>query len=454
MNLSEFVTNIHQLGGKSLLVGGAVIDSILNIPVKDWDIEVHGISLSDLKNFLASNNISFQEVGKKFGVLTCTLQEISVDLSIPRRENNIGIGHKDFQIELDPNMSIEEAAMRRDLTINSMAKDLFTGELHDPFNGMKDLREGRIKAINPETFVEDQLRVLRIMQLLPRKGKFVDTDTLFLCKTLVHDFVPDVFVEDKLVRKGTIPRERLFEEFTKLLLKANKPSLGLNFLKESTWLVHFPELAVLIECEQNQEWHPEGDVWNHTLMVVDNAATLRDQVPEKDRLAFMFGALLHDMGKPVTTTSDLRSPGHDAKGVFVARRFMERLTNNVDLIEKVCNLVRFHMIPGQLDRDEAKKSSWKRLHNRSDLNLLGFLSKCDSAGRTGRSLNDPHSPSERCWELLEEFGVEPIKPLVMGKDLINLGLKPGPQFGKILSQLYEAQIEDETLSKEDLIKLI
>lgn len=441
MTLLKLVTEIHNLGGKCLLVGGAVIDSILGLEIKDWDIEIHGLSLEDIETFLWSHNIKCDLVGKAFGIIKCKLDDLEVDLSIPRKENKIGVGHKDFQVELDHTMTPKEAARRRDLTINSMYKDLYTEELVDPFGGYKDLMNGRIKATDPDTFIEDPLRVLRIMQLLPRKAKFVEESTLWLCRNMVHEFIH-------------LPKERVFEEFNKLLLKASKPSVGLQFLRDSFWLVHFPELYTLIGCEQNPEWHPEGDVWNHTLMVVDNAAKIRDLIPEEDRLAFMYGALLHDVGKVVTTDVNLRSPGHANKGVFVARRFMERLTNNVDLIEKVCNLVEFHMHPGDLHRGNGKRSSWKRLHNNSNLNLLGWLSKCDSSGRTGRSLDDPHPPSELCWSFLEEFGEEPIPALVMGRDLIELGLKPGPEFGIILSKLYEFQLEDDTLTKKDLIKLI
>lgn len=446
MTLEQFAKEIHLIGGKSLLIGGAVIDSILGLEIKDWDIEIYGLSLKKLEAFLSSHHIKCDIVGKSFGVIKCKLDNLEVDLSLPRRENKIGVGHKAFQVELDHTMTPEEAARRRDLTINSMYKDLYTGRLIDPFEGFQDLMDGKIKATNPTTFVEDPLRVLRIMQLLPRKGKFVDPKTLNLCRSLVKTF-------------NFLSKERVFEEFNKLLLKADKPSMGLNFLWNVGWIQHFPELEALIGCEQNPEWHPEGDVWIHTLMVVDNAAKLRNQIPEQDRLPFMYGCLLHDCGKPSTTKEDYTAYGHDKEGVKVARRFMERLTNNIDLIDKVCNLVRYHMSPGHFvgKTKNAKPSAWRRLHNKSNLILLGHLHHADSASSGGRQLEDECPGRDLCFEyhkkLKEISNANGIKALVMGRDLIKLGLTPGPEFGHILSKLYEMQIE-ENLSKDELLNKI
>ena len=222
-------------------------------------------------------------VGKAFGVLKTVIQDIEIDLSVPRRENKVGIGHKGFEVELDMAMTPLEAGRRRDLTINSMYLNMHNGELVDPFNGLDDLQNGILRATDYNTFVEDPLR----------------------------EKMTDEFYE--------LPAERVFSEWEKLLLKADKPSMGLQFLRDCGWLKHFPELNDLIGCPQNPIWHPEGDVWVHTCMVIDQAAKLRDQLPNSDwRLAFMFGALLHDVGKPSTTTPDLRAYGHDAAGVPIA----------------------------------------------------------------------------------------------------------------------------------------
>ena len=249
--LKNIVKAIEKANGKCLLIGGGVIDTILNIPVKDWDIEVYGLSYNDLLELLTvfgKPNL----VGKSFGIIKVTVNNIDFDFSIPRIENRVGVGHKGFIVELKPELTPKEAALRRDITINSMYIDLHNGELIDPFNGQEDLFNGVIRVTNSATFTEDPLRVLRIMQILPRKGRIVDANTIELCKTMINEF-------------DLLPKERVFEEFKKLLLKAKMPSLGLQFLKDCGWIIHFPELEALIGCKQHPKWHPEGDVWAHTL---------------------------------------------------------------------------------------------------------------------------------------------------------------------------------------------
>jgi len=445
MNLETFLLKIKAAGGTAMLIGGAVIDTLNNRPVKDWDIEVYHLDLQKLEELLMELGLKFDAVGKSFGVIKTKLmvngELVDIDLSIPRKENKIGVGHKDFQILLDPNMTFQEAGRRRDLTINAMGENLHTGEIVDPFNGLEDLKNGIIRVTDEATFVEDPLRVLRIMQLLPRKGKVVEPKTLQLCRRMVNEFTH-------------LPKERIFDEFCKLLLKAEKPSVGFEFLRASGWIVHFPELHNLIGCPQNPEWHPEGDVWIHTMMVVDNAARLRADVPEEWRLAFMFGTLLHDIGKPDTTVLPLcTAHGHDQVGAELSKVFMDRITNNKCLTENVESIVRFHMRPGQLFRSKAGKPAWRRLHNKFRLDILGWMSKADSSGRTGRSIEDKHEPSEKCFTLFETLGEKAIPPIVQGRDLIALGMTPGVEFRSILKEAYELQMEGLDDAKEILSEL-
>ena len=445
--MREFLSKIEESGGIAMLVGGAVIDVIQGLPIKDWDIEVYRLDMTAIESILTDLDLTFDAVGKSFGVLKTRMmiegELVEIDISIPRSENKTGVGHKDFQVTLNPNMTPLEAGRRRDLTINSMYKNLHTGEIVDPFNGLEDLRNGIIRVTDETTFVEDPLRVLRIMQLLPRKGKTVDLHTIELCRSMVDEFVH-------------LPKERVFEEFCKLLLKTERPSLGFEFLRESGWIIHFPELNALIDCPQNPKWHPEGDVWIHTMLVVDNAAKLRHNLPEDLQLAYMFGALLHDIGKPDTTVLPLcTAHGHDRVGAELSKVFLNRLTDNKKLIENVENIVRLHMLPGQLYTSQAKESGWKRLHNKLRLDVLGWISKADSSGRTGRSIEDIHEVSETCFEYFSTFGEKAIEPIVKGRDLIAIGLEPGPQFKPILDRAYELQIEgmddvSEILSSLDL----
>lgn len=431
---------IKQNGGVAMLIGGAVIDTLKGLPLKDVDIEVYGLTYAQLVLLIEELDLPCNSVGKSFGVIKTTISGIEIDISIPRRENKIGIGHTGFEVSLDEKMTPAEAGKRRDLTINSLYKNLHSGEIVDPFNGLEDLKNGIIRATNEKTFIEDPLRVLRIMQLLPRKGKEVAEDTMKLCQSMVTTF-------------KELPSERVFVEWEKLLLKADKPSTGLEFLKTSGWIIHFPELNDLIGCPQNPVWHPEGDVWIHTNMVLDNAAKLRHLIPEEWRLAYMFGALLHDVGKPITTTPDLKSHGHDTAGIEISETFLKRISSDKDLINKVTTIVGLHMLAGQLYSSQAKKGAWKRLHNKCRLDILGWQSKADSAGRTGRDvITDEHKASEKCFELFKEFGETEIPALVQGRDLIALGLKPSGKFKTILNECYEKQLDG--LSKEAIIESI
>lgn len=435
--LESIINKIGSTGGTAMLIGGGVIDSIKERGVKDWDIEVYGISMKTLIGVLEGFGTP-NLVGKSFGVIKLNMDGEDYDFSLPRRDNKNGIGHKGFTVEVDPTMTPREAGRRRDLTINSMYLNLHTMELIDPFGGLKDLNEGVIRVTDVNTFVEDPLRVMRIMQLLPRKGKVVSSETIDLCKSMVDTF-------------DELPKERLFVEWEKLLMKSNKPSMGLDFLRDSGWLINFPILYSLIGCPQNPEWHPEGDVYNHTCMVIDNAAVLRDKVEKGWQLAHMFGCLLHDVGKPSTTVLPMcTAHGHDTAGVPLAEKFMRQITNNTLLIERVKLIVELHMRAGQLHRSGAKDSAWKKLHNKCRLDILGMVSKADSAGRTGRSIHDKHKVSELCFEWFDTLGATKIVPLVQGRDLIKLGLKPGPQFSKILKEAFSMQIEG--ISKERILR--
>jgi len=435
--LESIVEDIAEKGGASYLVGGAVIDSIQGRAAKDWDIEVYKLSISELEKVLSGYG-SPNLVGQSFGIIKLKFEDVEYDFSVPRRENKIGLKHQDFNIELRPDIAPEEAALRRDLTINSMYIDLSSMDIVDPYHGLDDLNSGIIRHTSYK-FSEDPLRVLRIMQLLPRKGRVVAPETMDLCRALVNQY-------------STLPAERVFEEWNKLLMKAEKPSVGMDFLADSGWIVHYPELNSLRTTAQNPDWHAEGSVWNHTQMVVDCASLLKQYIPEEWKKPFMYGALLHDAGKPATTTKDLKSHGHDQAGVPLAKSFMQRITAEKELADRVLNIVEYHMAPGDLSRSNAKDSAWKRLHNKIPLNIIAYMSKADAGGRAGSSLNDYHEPSEKALRFFEEYGAEPIPPVLMGKHLIEAGYEPGPIIGKLLKKAYEIQIEEKIDDEEELLK--
>ncbi len=428
MFIPPFIQTIKDAGGRCLLVGGAVIDHINNLPIKDWDIEVYGLNYETLLSLMEEFG-SPHIVGKAFGVIKITIDGIDYDLSIPRKENRIGKGNKDFLCELHPDMTPAEAAKRRDLTINSMYVDLNTREIIDPYKGMNDLKKGIIRVTNRETFKEDPLRVLRIMQILPRKGKKVAPDTLKLCREMIHEF-------------PHLSKERVMEEWKKLLLRADKPSMGLEFLRQSLWIQWFPELQALIGCNQNPLHHPEGDVWKHTLMAIDAAAELKKQLPEEWHLPFMFGMLLHDTGKPGTTNPDtLKSHGHDKLGAEKAKTFMRRISDEKELIERTTAITELHMQPGFLYKGKAKHAAWRRLHNKLRLDVLALVARADAMASGGINVESKFKAGELAMEFFQKLGDKPIAPVLQGRHLIEAGYQPERQFTIMLNKAYEYQLD-------------
>lgn len=469
-------TKIATAGGNPLLVGGAVIDMLQGKSPKDFDIEVFGINYEQLLE--AVREYSPETVGKAFGVIKIRVGDLDLDLSLPRRDSKSGQGHKGFTVEVDPGMNIREAARRRDFTINAMSMDILTGDIHDPFGGQTDLANGILRVVDPETFVEDPLRALRAMQLLARKAKVVAPESMSLIRSMSDQFT-------------SLPKERVYEEFKKLLMKADKPSVGLEFLAQSGWMVHFPELTAMQGCEQKEDWHPEGDVWTHACLAADAAASIRHLVPEHQREAFMFGTFLHDAGKPATTITRkmiveqhpvaikaaesakkpleemlLTAHGHDVAGVEPATRFMNRITNATELTKLVAGIVELHMQPGNLQRGQGASGAYARLHRKmlsvgGDLALIGRVCQCDACA-TGRNRSlksgEPdweHKSSQILFEHVTMFEERKmVEPKVMGRDLIALGMKPGIQFRALLEKALEIQDNNPNLTKEDILKLL
>lgn len=445
----------HSPRVQANLVGGAVVDLIRGTTPKDFDIEVFGISWDNLLS-IASSLGKANEVGKSFGIIKLVLPSgLDVDLSIPRRDS------KTVGVTLDSDMSVSEAAKRRDFTINSLAMDLRTGEIIDPFGGRRDLEEGVLRATDEALFQDDPLRGLRAMQLLARKAKSIDPRTMQIIKGMKGEY-------------GSLAQARVLEEWRKLLLKADKPSIGLDFLQESGWLELYPELAALVNLPQHPEWHPEGDVWVHTRQIADAAAKVRHLVPEEQREAFMFGTLLHDVGKATTTVTAemvakgefpkerlLTSHGHDSVGRKPARAFTEKMGMSKKTTALTEELVGSHMKPYGLMAGNAKKGAYSRLARDlqlvgGDLTLLSRVCQCDACA-TGKvrgftSAGEPdwdHQTSKNLLSWADEFGDTPQVPLVQGRDLMALGLKPGPGFTPLLNKALDMQ--EAGLSREDIL---
>jgi tRNA nucleotidyltransferase (CCA-adding enzyme) len=429
---------VSDAGGRALLVGGCVRDALMGQQPKDWDLELYGIESSRLRELLDQYG-TVNVVGEAFTVYK--LGE-ALDVSIPRRERKAGRGHRAFVIEGDPSMTVEEATRRRDFTINAILQDPLTGEVMDPFGGLTDLDRGVIRAVAAETFPEDSLRVLRAAQFAARFEYRVDPATVELCRT---------------IDLSDLPAERVWREIEKLLLQARHPSIGLGWLHALGALDQlFPEIKSLIGVPQDPEWHPEGDVFVHTRLVLDRARELIDDLNYAKRVTVMLAALAHDFGKPPTTEfleGRWRSRGHEEAGVEPTERFLDRLNvhtlEGYDVRAQVVALVRDHLKPGEFykKRDEVGDGAFRRLARKCELDLLYRVAKADSLGR-----NAPTIPREKWYtaeaqewfiQRAKELDVEhqPPGPILLGRHLLELGLQPGPQMGEITRAVYEMQLD-------------
>lgn len=427
--LDRICRAVGDAGGRAYVVGGCVRDSVAGLPSSDLDIEVHGIDAQELEELLA-RHFAVDLVGKSFGVIK--IKGLPIDVALPRRESKAGLGHRAFEILSDPWMTLEEAQSRRDFTINAMALDPLTGEIIDHYGGLADLEAGVLRHTS-EKFAEDPLRVLRAMQFAARFELSVAPETIEVCRGIEPE---------------GLPPERLYEEWKKLILKGRKPSIGLTFLRECGWVRYFPELAELIGCEQDPGWHPEGDVWTHTLHCMDAFAEERVGDDWED-LVVGVAVLCHDLGKPETTERGedgrIRSHRHEKQGEGPTRAFIARLTNQKDLVDEVLPLVVAHLAPVHFYDGNAKSAAVRRLAQRvGRIDRLVRVARADHQGRPPTA--DDDFPAGR-WllEKARSLSVEKEAPraIVMGRHLIEMGLEPGPRFGKLLSSCLEAQIEGE-----------
>ncbi len=440
--VSEIARAVRARGGRALVAGGWVRDRLLDHESKDLDIEVFGIPASDLPSLLSPFGKA-EPVGQSFPVYKLG----TIDIGLPRRESKSGRGHKGFAVEGDPAMSIADAARRRDFTINAISWDPLSDEYLDPCNGRDDLRRSILRAVDPHTFGDDSLRVLRAVQFAARFQLTLDEATNALCRSIPLD---------------DLPPERVWGEIEKLLLLAARPSIGFHVALELGVIDRlFPELKALVGCEQEPEWHPEGDVWVHTLMVIDQARQRIDDLDRADRIAIMLGAVCHDFGKPKTTAfieGRIRSLNHEEEGVEPAAAFLDRLNihsiDGKDVRRQILGLVAHHLKPGMLCkvRHELTNGAFRRLAQKVDLELLARIAKADCLGRTGT-----FDCSAMDWflERARELGVDrsPPKPLLLGRHLLDLGMTPGPKMGALLKQVYEKQLDGEIATTEAAIAL-
>jgi tRNA nucleotidyltransferase (CCA-adding enzyme) len=429
---------VRDEGGRALVVGGWVRDRLMRRPSKDLDLEVYGLPADRVKALLGELG-SVNTVGESFTVYKVA----GVDVALPRRESKTGRGHRAFEVEGDPHLSFDDAARRRDFTVNAIAWNPLTGEYIDPFNGRQDLAARVLRAVDSRTFGDDSLRVLRAAQFAARFEFGLDGATRDLCRQIELD---------------DLPAERIWGEIEKLLLLAARPSIGFELALDLLVIDRlFPEIKALVGCPQEPDWHPEGDVWVHTLMVIDQARTRIDDLDRARQIVIMLGAVCHDLGKPPTTAfSDgrIRSIDHEQAGVAPASAVLDRLNihtiDGYDVRRQILGIVAHHLKPGMFRQSKTPVSdgAFRRLAQKVDLELLARVAKSDCLGRTG---GFDCSAMDWFLERARELGVQhaPPEPLVKGRHLLALGLTPGPRVGAVLKQIYEKQLDGSIATVED-----
>lgn len=419
----EICLAIARAGGTPYFVGGMVRDLLLGRKCTDFDIEVFGLMQRQLEDVLQITCLKIDFVGAQYGIYKAD----GIDVGIPRRDKGHGKG---AEVEVAPDMSIEEAAKRRDITINSMYLNPFTMEIIDPFDGRGSLKHKVIRHVNEDTFQEDPLRPIRAARFAATLNFDVDYNTLVHCRN------SDI---EKI--KG-LPKERIMGELTKVLMEAPVPSrffrelIAMNLMSSV-----FPEVFDGRLVEQGKRYHPEGNVLNHTLLALD-------VIPVAERsLDVMLAILLHDLGKslvPNEVDGDvIHFYGH-AEELANAKAALARLTKDIGITDSVLNLIYYHMQPYQLKENFTKKQV-RKLAAKVDMRKLLKVHKADRLGRG--QLEDENATkklatADQILAVFEEIEGE-ILPIMQGRDLINAGFTPGNHFGNILKELYEYQLDEQ-----------
>ena len=419
----EVARRVAEKGGSAYFVGGFVRDALAGRENKDVDMEVHGITPQCLKEILSGLG-QLITIGESFGIFS--LKGYSLDIAMPRKEEARGRGHRDFDIFVDPFIGTEGAARRRDFTCNALMQNVLTGQIIDHFGGQEDLKTGILRHVNDLSFAEDPLRVLRAAQFAARFDFRVAPETIELCRgmELKH-----------------LPRERVEGELKKALLKAEKPSIFFEVLRQMEQLdIWFPELKALIGVPQNPTYHAEGDVWNHTMLVLDEGARLRHRTAQP--LWFMLSCLTHDFGKAVCTeeiNGVLHAYEHEVKGLPLAEAFLGRLTSETKLIEYVLNLTELHMKPNTVAGVRSSIKTTNRMFDRAiDPEGLLCIALADDRGR----ISTVHQKDNEAFlrERLDIFKEIMARPHVMGRDLMEAGLTPGADFAEILRYAHKLRL--------------
>ena len=432
--IQDIAAAVHQLGGRALLVGGCVRDGLLGIPCYDIDCEVHGVAPDKLRSLLARFG-DIDESGEKYGIFT--IRGAGIDIALPRMETRTGPGHKDFVVVTDPDLPPERAAIRRDFTVNAIMRDALTGEYVDPFGGINDLKNGVLRAVPGDKFEEDPLRVLRGAQFASRFHLIPDDETIEKMRRMpVH----------------ALSAARVMEETKKALLKSDQPSVYFSVLEAAGALEPwFHELAALRKIPQNPVYHPEGDALAHTLMVLDAAAEIRDQINLKDPLAFMLACLTHDLGKAVSMQvkedGRIQAIGHEHTGVPLVGDMLSRLGAGKKTIAYAQNMCKLHMRVHTCYYGKARVSRTNLLFDEAEMpEELAWLVVCDSRG-TGKPRENADTEEAFIMERLRLYEEAAAKPMPDAAMLMALGMQPGPKMKAAIKKARELVLCGETAER-------
>ncbi len=435
--LSNQIIKVVLEKGKIYEVGGAVRDRFISpiLPDKDKDYLITGIPMDELCSLLSRFG-KVDLVGKSFGVIKFLPfkrfdGEHVFDVALPRKEYSTGPGHKDFRVEYDHTLRVEDDLSRRDFTINAMAENLATGKLVDPLNGRKDIKRRLIRITSPNSFRDDPLRMLRGIQFAARFEFELEEETL-----------------DSLQENAdlitTISPERIQEELNKLLTKAKYPSAGFRLMQQVGLLEKIlPELASAVGVTQPGGYHAY-DVFEHSILTADSAP--RD-------LVIRLAALLHDVSKPETkapTESGATFYGHEKRGARVARRALQRLRYSNQIIEHVTLLIDKHMFTTGVT-DKGLRRLIRKMGEELVFPLLDLRRADVVAQGKGGNTEDVDELEERIRLEIERQPPFGLKDLAMnGNDIMKtFNLPPSPLVGQVLNYLLELVLDDPEVNQKD-----
>lgn len=439
-HLEKSVLDSLSKKGRVYLIGGIVRDMVMyqKVDYHDVDVEIYDLEIDEIIDILSQYG-KVNEVGKSFGILKLDCLP-NFDFALPRIERKKGQTHREFEVEVHKDLDMKTACCRRDFTINAMMYDYQNGKLIDYYQGREDIKNKCLKMVDEKTFYEDPLRVLRLAQFMSRFEFQVDLKTKEICQKMVNEGVLQY-----------LSLERIQQEYNKLLMSSH-PSMGLKFLLELNALIR--PLETLVTCPQRLDFHPEGNVMNHTLLVVDLAALCKDKTSWP--LAFMWSALLHDIGKPLVTTPEGKAPGHNESGVKVFNQYFSHFFTNKKMKKYIRTMIYYHMHLMNMVRNQSKDYSYYKLLKGIEgifpLNDLVCMSKCDKLGRLANRPETISTLDTYVEEKVSRCGNHALKPFVDGKLLIELGFKPNQDFKELLDWAYDLQMRGH--DKESVIQLL